>query len=336
VALSIVSDVVPVLGENRVLLVEGIKKIRQSPCLGLDALLDVSKIKKEKVDVFHLGWILGPRINASGRIDSAKISYDLLSSKDKSQALTLAKILNEKNRQRQDISNKVYLSALSKIEPNLDLDNDFVLVGSGLSWHQGVLGIVASKIKERFLRPTILISFDDQGIGKGSARSIDNFNITEALFKCKDILRKVGGHKKAAGLEIDQHNLSAFKEGINAAVKDLMDPQDLQPCLEIDYFLDFSNINEDLALALSNLAPFGEANPEPLFSSDNLTLKNVSSYYNKKVFWVQNSGLIYPLICNSSEQEDVINCFSNFNIVYTMRYDAKLGVLLKLKDIKTC
>ncbi len=334
VALSVVCDVVPLLGENRILLKAGLEKIRKSPCCGIEALLESATIKKANVDVFHLGWILGPRLNASGRIASAETSFKLLSCLDKREAVRWAADLNEKNRERKSITDQLYASAVTQLEKEIDLDNDYVVVGCGERWHLGVLGIVASRIKEKFCRPTVLISFDDHGRGKGSARSVDNFHITEALFSCRDILEKVGGHQKAAGLEIKREHLARFKAILNATAKKALEGKQPEPTLSIDSKISFSQIDRALAEALALLEPYGEGNPEPCFLSQGVSLKNITVFGGKKVFWLTQDEYTYPCMCLQGELEDIFSLPERYDVIYTIKPDSIFGILLKAKDLR--
>ncbi len=334
VALSTVCDVVPLIGENRILVKFGLEKMKESPCLGIEALMETASLKKNNLSAFHLGWILGPRLNASGRVDSAKISYSLLMADDKGKALELARRLEENNNARRRLTDEVYSLAVAQLEEHTDWDRDFVLVSHGNNWHLGVLGIVASRIKEKYCRPAVLISFDENNIGKGSARSVDNFHITEALLKCRGVLEKVGGHKKAAGLEIKKANVEEFKKSLNLAAKQVLEGGDLSPVLFIDEILDFKDLTESFAGEVLDFSPFGEDNPEPLFISKNARLKNRSAHYSRQVFWIEQSGRIMPGFLNSPDLEMLISYTETFDLVYSLRLDSKLGIVLKIKDIR--
>ncbi|MDP2980874.1 MAG: single-stranded-DNA-specific exonuclease RecJ [Candidatus Omnitrophota bacterium] len=272
VALGTISDVAPVLGENRILVKEGLKLLKNSGSnKGIRALIEVSGIKKDKIGAFEIGFILGPRINAAGRLGSAGTAVELLLTDNDKRAGELAKKLNEANQERQRIEKSTLKEAISKIERDINFKDHKVIVLHNEDWHAGVMGIVASRISDRFNRPAILISTKD-GIGRGSGRSIENFHLFEALSNCEGFLKEYGGHQYACGLTILEENLSGFIKLINELANNAMTKEDLVQSLDIDMDIDLSSLDYKIAEDIAGLEPFGEGNPEPVFCSRGLKL----------------------------------------------------------------
>ncbi|MBU1924979.1 MAG: single-stranded-DNA-specific exonuclease RecJ, partial [Candidatus Omnitrophica bacterium] len=273
VALGTVSDMAALVGENRLFVKYGLEVLAKTKKAGLKALMEVAGISKGKISAYHIGFMLGPRINATGRMGSTEKALKLLLSKDAAESHELAKMLDQENRQRQRIEGKTLKEALNMVENEVNFKHHRSVVLHNDNWHPGVIGIVASRIAERFYRPTILIS-TAKTLGKGSGRSIKNFNMFDTLDKCKHLLKEFGGHEKAAGLSILRENLTEFKTIFNQLAHQLLDVQDLVPALDIDMEIALGALSEKLIMELEKCAPFGIGNPQPLFVSRNLKLKN--------------------------------------------------------------
>jgi single-stranded-DNA-specific exonuclease len=211
VALGTVADVAPLQGENRIFVRHGLDVLNQTHREGIKSLVSAAGIKQKRISTHIISFMLAPRLNASGRVDSAHASLDLLLSDDAKEADRLAGFLNEHNRTRQKIEEQVLSEAVDLIEREVDFRDDFIIVLSKEDWHPGVLGIVASKIVDRYYRPAVIISLQDD-VGRGSARSVHNFHIYEALARCGGFLKEFGGHKYAAGLTVDRKHLKDFKK----------------------------------------------------------------------------------------------------------------------------
>jgi len=341
VSLSIVCDVAPLVGENRILVKEGLGKLRSSPCLGVESLMRASSVRKEYIDTFHLGWALGPRLNASGRLALAYPSFQLLSVDSEEEAEELARLLDKNNKQRQAESRNLLNLALAKIDSEVDLRNDYVIVLSEEDWHIGILGIVASRIKEKFSRPTFLISLK-QNAGKGSGRSIEGFHLMGALDKCKGLLKGYGGHSKACGIEIEKSQIDNFRKAINSIAKEALKEKDLIAKVFIDRQICFSQINPQMMEHLEFFSPFGEANPEPLFLTRSLKVKNITDYkQQEKLIWFQedtseNMNFVYPAQVSGSDKIfTFLDYARRFDIIYNLRKERNrpdLQVILKLRD----
>ena len=212
VALGTVADIVPLCGENRVLVQRGAIQIAQTSRIGLRKLMQVAGVRPPILPE-DIGYRLGPRLNAAGRLSTAEKSLRLLLTDDDGEATVLAAELDHQNRERQEVEKQIFEAAIEKIEDRLDLARDAAIVVGARGWHPGVLGIVASRIARRYHRPTIVIGFDENGLGKGSGRSIEGLNLVEALSCCAEGLDKFGGHEMAAGLALREENFGLFAEG---------------------------------------------------------------------------------------------------------------------------
>ncbi len=264
VALATVADIVPLRGENRIFVQRGAIEIARSTRPGLKRLIEVSGVRPPILPE-HIGFRLGPRLNASGRLSDAQRSLQLLLTQDEAEAATLAELLDKQNRERQEVEKEIFLAADEKIAREFDPIRDAAIVVGARSWHPGVLGIVASRISRKYHRPAIVIGFEENGIGKGSGRSIEGLNLVEALNRCSGSLQKYGGHEMAAGLTILEKDVDLFSEAFRCAARELLSDEDLQPCLRLDHELKFSDLNGDFLQWHEMLQPFGNGNPAPLF-----------------------------------------------------------------------
>lgn len=267
VALGTVADIVPLRGENRILVHRGALEIAKSSRPGLRKLMEVAGVSGP-ILTEDIGYKLGPRLNASGRLTTAEKSLRVLLTSDETEAAALAQFLDRQNRDRQQVEKEMLAAAENKIES--ELDGRVTNIGAAIvlgerGWHQGVLGIVASRIARKYHRPTIVIGIDNDGIGKGSGRSIEGLNLVEALTRCSQRLQKFGGHEMAAGLTIREQDIDLFTQEFAAAARELLSDDDLQPRLQIDHELALSQIDVDLLRWHEMLQPFGNGNPQPLF-----------------------------------------------------------------------
>ncbi len=276
VAIGTVADVVPLNGENRIFVDRGLKVLQNPTRPGIKALLEVSGAK-QPVSASTIGFSLAPRLNASGRLSSASIGVELLLTKDYNEALRIAQELDQSNRQRQSAEQEIFEQALNMIAADVNFDKKKVIVLSSPDWHQGIIGIVASRLNERYYKPCILISDDGNGNGKGSGRSIPDFNLFDALSACEDTLTGFGGHSVAAGLNVNIADIPRFSEAINKYADKTLTSENLIPRLEIDCPLKHESIKLSCAKALETLEPFGMSNEKPIFSTDNLEIAFVSA-----------------------------------------------------------
>jgi single-stranded-DNA-specific exonuclease len=264
VALGTVADIVPLRAENRILVQRGAIEIGQTSRIGLRKLMQLAGVRPPILPE-DIGYRLGPRLNAAGRLSTAEKSLRLLLTDDDGEATILAAELDRQNRERQDVEKQIFESAIEKVEGRLDVARDAAIVVGAPGWHQGVLGIVASRIARRYHRPTIVIGFEENGIGKGSGRSIEGLNLVEALSCCAERLDKFGGHEMAAGLALHKENFDLFAEAFRKAAHDVLSEEALKPCVRLDHELAFTEIDMDLLRWHEMLQPFGNGNPQPLF-----------------------------------------------------------------------
>ena len=270
VALGTIADVVPLVGENRVFAKIGLDRLCHSDKPGIAALKEVAGLRTRRVESGHVAYILAPRINAAGRLGNAESGVRLLLSNDPREAAIIAESLEEDNANRKKIDESTLEDALDQLQKHgSELPPAIVLWSD--RWHPGVLGIVASRLIERFHRPTILIASDGDE-GKGSGRSIPGFDVCLALQECRGHLLGFGGHSYAAGLTIRTECLEAFRDHLCSVVRSKVQPDDFIPKLSIDGPIDLEHLNEDLVQALDRLAPFGIGNAEPLFVADDVKL----------------------------------------------------------------
>jgi single-stranded-DNA-specific exonuclease len=264
VALGTVADIVPLTGENRTFVQHGSREIGRSNRPGLRKLMEVAAVRPP-ILTEDIGFRLGPRLNAAGRLSTAEKALQLLLTKDEVEAAALAEFLDKQNRERQEVEKQTFLAADEQIAREFDPARDAAIVVGARDWHAGVLGIVASRIVRKYHRPSIVIGFDESGTGKGSGRSIEGFNLVKALDHCAEYLEKFGGHEMAAGLTIREDKIDMFKNAFRAAARELLSNDDLQPRLRLDHELALSEISVDLLHWHEMLQPFGNSNPHPLF-----------------------------------------------------------------------
>ena len=264
VALGTVADIVPLRGENRVLVQRGAIEIARTSRIGLKKLMQIAGVHPPILPE-DIGYRLGPRLNAAGRLSTAEKSLRLLRTQDESEAAVLAAELDRQNRERQDLETQIFAAATEKIDIEFDAARDAAIVAGARGWHPGVLGIVASRLVRKYHRPAIVIGFDENGLGKGSGRSIEGLNLVEALSRCADRLEKYGGHEMAAGLAMREENFDRFAEAFRSTARELLSEEALQPCLRLDHELTFTDIDIEFLHWHEMLQPFGNENPQPLF-----------------------------------------------------------------------
>ncbi len=265
VAVSIASDIVPITGENRVLAYYGMKRVNENPRKGLKSLIQFSGLKKE-LTVSDVVFMLGPRINAAGRMDDARNAVKLLISETHELAEANAEFLNQKNTERKQVDKDITEEALAMIQNNPGLQKKKITVLSQPHWHKGVIGIVASRLIETYYRPTIVFT-ESNGIMTGSARSVKGFNIHDAIKECSELLEQFGGHMFAAGLSLKKENFEAFQKRFEEVVNTTIAEESLTPEVNIDAELNFTDINEKFFSIISQFAPFGPGNMKPVFIS---------------------------------------------------------------------
>ena len=269
-AMSIASDIVPITGENRILAHYGIKQLNTNPFIGLSAIMQVAGIEAKKITINELVYKIGPRINACGRMKSGRAAVELLLTDDPNFAHEQAEEVNHHNEDRRDCDTETTKEALQQLQDDPTYANRRSTVVYAPHWHKGVVGIVASRLTETYYRPTIVLTAGEDGIISGSARSVGGFDIYTAIDSCSDLLTNFGGHKYAAGLSMHINDLPEFKQRFEAYVATHIQPNQLQPTLDIEAELQLGDITQSFYNVLRHLEPFGPGNPRPLFVSRRL------------------------------------------------------------------
>lgn len=297
VSLGSIADMVILKGDNRILVAEGLKKLSKSKRIGLISLANVSGIEIKRLDSFSVAFGLAPRINAGGRIANALESLELLLTKDETKALSIASKLDKLNRERRAIEDETLKEAKDLIERTFDPEKDKVIILCKDGWHDGVKGIVASRIQKEYCRPAFVCSERD-GLIRGSARTFGDFNIKKALDSCSDLLENYGGHPAAAGVTFCAKNLESFKGKFNNLATDFYADRELKPKVDIDAEIDAKEFSKELVTEIQKLKPFGNGNPEPVFSLKNAYIKNHDLRGKKAIkvlkFDIQSAGLSIP------------------------------------------
>ncbi|MBO5879460.1 MAG: single-stranded-DNA-specific exonuclease RecJ [Clostridia bacterium] len=355
VAIGTIADVMPIKSENRLIVSYGLNMIENTSRPGLLALMDATnqrdskynerRKKRTKITSGYIGYTVAPRINAAGRVRSASLAVELFLEKNIKKAEEISHLLCEANKERQAEENKIMQEAYAQIELE-NLDKDFVMVLNSNGWHHGVIGIVASRITEKYSRPTILVSFETDSepsptdMGKGSGRSIKGLNLVEALCYCDEYLEKFGGHELAAGLSVTRENLPLFREKINEFARNNLTSSDMVSAIEADMELRFSEVSLSLAADLQILEPYGVGNPMPVFVSKAVNVNEITAISEGKhtrFSFGEGKNTVNAMFFSNSP--DSLGLFAGdlVDIVYNIDINEWLGrrsVQLNIKDIR--
>ena len=276
-AIGTLADVVPLVGENRVIARFGLRGLSSGPHgAGVDALLNESGLLNKELDSFHVSFVLAPRLNAAGRMSSPDLALDLLLMRGRdgdtvSRARGMARQLSDENTKRQEQEAVILADARRRIDGDPDVGGQNILIVAGEDWHRGVIGIVASKLVEAYCKPVLVLSIEN-GLAYGSGRSIAGFDLLAGLEHCADVFVRFGGHKQAAGVTLDPARLGELRRRLSAFANERLGPDDLVPRLRIDAPLDLRDISGDVVAGLNRLGPFGAANPKPVFRASDVEL----------------------------------------------------------------
>lgn len=341
VALATSADMVPILDENRVLVHGGLDQLEESKSPGIHQLLVQTGLVGESLNVGKLVFGLAPKINAAGRMGDANRTVELLTTSDKTRAEELASILVRENKRRQLIQEDIVNDAIRLVHSQVDLENNKVVIIGSKGWHPGVVGIVASRIKDEFSRPAIVIAFDKEGIGKGSARSIPHLDLYEALSYAAKFLEGYGGHPMAAGLTVREDKFENFKSLFLRNVNKILTNDDLIPAISIDGEMALTDINSRFMRFLEKLGPFGPGNMRPKFVSRNLSISGQPRLMGKGEhirFIVSQNGRNYPAVGFklSSHYEDLIRGVP-VDIAYVVevnQWQGQSNIQLNVRDIQ--
>jgi single-stranded-DNA-specific exonuclease len=271
VAIGTVADVVPLVGENRILVRHGLLRLAQTQNPGLAALMEVAGSAKNP-DAWHIGFVLGPRLNAVGRLGNAEKVLELLLTDDAGRARELAQQLDAANRERQEVEKRIVTEAMREIDSFFKPAEHFGLVVANANWHPGVVGIVAARLVQRYRRPVIVLAQAADGTCRGSCRSIEEFHLVAHLAQCADLLTRFGGHGLAAGVSLEAKNLPAFQQRFNELARTTLGQLDLRPTLRLDGWLSLREANDELHDALERLRPFGQQHPDPIWATRGVRL----------------------------------------------------------------
>lgn len=342
VALGTTADIVPLVGENRILTKFGMAQIARTNKPGLKSLIFVSGLLGQRIGTGQVVFILAPRINAVGRLGDADLAIKLLTTRDESKSAEMARLLDEENQRRKSIDETTLREALEMIETDVNLAADKAIVLASSGWHQGVIGIVASRLVERYHRPTVMIAIDGEE-GKGSARSIPGFDLYEAVSGCEEHLIRYGGHKYAAGLSISPENIESFRKKFKQVSDQSLTADDLIPRLMIDSEMELEQINSELLRVLDRFAPFGPQNMRPVFFSRNLRVWGEPYVVgnNHLRMRVKKHGPVFD--CIGFGMGDLAKMLCMKGIRIDLAYVAETNVWndtykiqLRVKDLKIC
>ena len=341
VALAGAADIVPLVDENRVLVKEGIDLINTNPRPGIVALLKSARMEPGNLNAGQIVFTIAPRINAVGRLGDANRAVDLFTTDDPKRAIELAQVLEDENTERRKIDEMTFSHAMQLVDSGIDMEADLGIVLHYNDWHPGVIGIVASRLVEKFHRPAVMLTTID-GVAKGSARSIHGFNIYEALQSCEDLLLQFGGHEAAAGLAIEIEKLEEFKERFNAVLRKNMTDENKLHEVHIDTKISFSDISPKFLRVLEQFAPYGPGNMRPVFMSENVSLvypptivgvnhivTSLRQNGNEKVF----DAIGFNLGAFASQIDKGKNLVDIVYTVETIQKDGKSYPQIRLKDI---
>jgi len=344
VAVSVASDIVPITGENRVLTYYGLKQINSNPSLGLKGIIDICGLTYKSITVNDIIFKIGPRINASGRMMKGKEAVDLLLSGTIEDAREKSLNIDHYNDDRRELDKRITEEAIQFIDENVNMKEKKSIVIYNETWHKGVIGIVASRLTEKYLRPAVVLT-KSQGMITGSARSVMGFDVYKAIEACKDILENFGGHTYAAGLSLKEENLKEFKRRFEALSLDMMAPEMMRPQINVDAELSFREISQKFTEDLAGFAPFGPENLNPIFVTC-----DVMDYGTSKLVGKDNVHLKLEMIDNTSsspvngiafrqkDSYEKVKSGEPFDICYTLEentHNGKTNIQLYVKDIDT-
>lgn len=342
-AVSIASDIVPITGENRILAYYGLKQLNSNPSLGLKGIIDICGLTGKEITISDIVFKIGPRINASGRMMNGKEAVELLLSKDSASAREKSESINQYNEERRELDKKITDEANAVIDEVENMDDRKAIVVYNPGWHKGVIGIVASRLTEKYYRPAVVLTKSSELI-TGSARSVTGFDIYKAIESCRDLLENFGGHTYAAGLSLREENLEAFTERFLKIASEEIIPEQMIPQIDIDAILDLKEINQKFVNDLKKMSPFGPDNQKPVFCSLGVKDYGTSKLVGKELEHLKlelidgnSSTPMHAIAFGMHRYNDHIKGMKPFNICYTVEentYNGNTSIQLMIKDIK--
>ncbi len=342
-ALGTIADVVPLVGENRILAHFGLGGLKASKLTGIRALIESANLTGKTLDSFHVGFLLGPRLNACGRMGHAALAVEMLTVADEGRAIEIATYLEQQNRERQAMEKTILQMAIDQIAAcGYASEECSALVVAGEGWHPGVIGIVASRLVERYHRPVVMIAIHEDGHGQGSARSIAGFHLADAFTTCGEHLISFGGHEMAAGLKIDSKCIEAFRAAFCAHAKELLTPEQMLPQINLDADSSLGQINHALVTDLKRLGPFGQGNRKPLLCCRNITLALPPRRVGKtgdhlQLFLKQGTTSMKAIVFNGSRWFDELQQGKTVDLAVEPtinEFNGRVSVELDVKDLK--
>jgi single-stranded-DNA-specific exonuclease len=343
VAVSIASDIVPITGENRILAFYGLKQLNQNPNMGLKTIIDITGLCDKEITISDIVFKIGPRINASGRIQLAREAVELLVTNDLGFAKKRCDEIDQHNQTRKDLDKSITDEALTQLEQNKDFKDKSSIVAYNPDWHKGVIGIVASRLSEYYYRPTVVLTRSN-GLATGSARSVPGFDIYKAIESCRDLLENFGGHMYAAGLAMKEENIEEFRTRFDRYVENNILPDQTEPQIEIDVEIPFKEITPKFFRVLKQFNPFGPENMKPVFCS-----RRVFDYGTSRLVGKEQEHLKLELLDSSCENvmngiafrmfefNEQLKALNPLDICYTLEennFNGNCSIQLLIKDIK--
>lgn len=303
VALGTVADIVPLMDENRILVRHGLDRINSAPSMAWREIRRVASIRGP-VNAGHLGFYVAPRLNAAGRMASADQALELFLTENQARCGAIADALDLANRERQSVEARIFDEAVAMVDGAFDPERHFALVVSSRTWHPGVIGIVASRLVQRYHRPAIVIAVQENGCGRGSSRSIAGFNMLSALGECRDMLEEWGGHEMAAGFTIRQENIERFRAQFGATAARELKDKNLAPVLAISAWIDLRDVTQDNYAAIERMSPFGQDNPRPVFAARGVEIASAPRVVGKNNLRLEVGGAGLKLNAVAFNQAD--------------------------------
>ena len=344
-AVSIASDIVPITGENRILAYYGLKQINSSPSMGLKGVIDICGLSGKEITISDIVFKIGPRLNASGRMMNGKEAVDLLLAKDQAVVREKSESINQYNEERRELDKKITEEANEVIHSIPNIKDQKAIVVYNPKWHKGVIGIVASRLTEKYYRPAVVLTKSSELL-TGSARSIAGFDIYKAIEGCRDLLENFGGHTYAVGLSLKEENLDAFMKRFQELAAEEISPDQMMPQIDIDAIIDLKDINSKFMNDLKKMSPFGPNNQKPIFCT-----YDVKDYGTSKLVGHNQEHIKLEIIDGKSAASPIhgiafgmaryyahIKQMYPFNICYTIEentYNGNTSLQLLIKDIKT-
>ena len=340
-AVSIASDIVPITDENRILAFHGLKQLNSNPSNGLKAIIDLCGLKNKDITTSDIVFKIGPRINASGRVQSGKEAVDLLISKDPEGAKEKGENINQYNETRKEIDKQVTGEANKILENLKDFESHKSIVIYNPDWHKGIIAIVASRLTELYYRPAIVLTFSN-GLVTGSARSVQGFDVYKAIESCRDLLENFGGHTYAAGLSLKEENIPTFIERFENYVAENILPEQMMPQIDIDATIDFKDITPSFLKTLKQFNPFGPGNTKPIFCTKRVLDYGTSRLVGRELEHLKlemvdsrSENIMNGIAFGMHEHNEYIKAHHPFDICYTIEENIhNKNIQLIIKDIQ--